>query len=223
MTVTIAAYRGWALYPYKTLVMANVIFLNGCSSSGKTTLALKLQQLLPEPYQHIALDQYRDGMPERVRGLNAPPGSEGAMGLNVVPVQHNGIWQTEIRFGQYGETVLRAMRRSVAIFAELGVPVIVDDLLFKPEYLADYANVLDPATTYFVRVHCDLDTVNAREDQRAGRFPGTATSHFEQVHAHGADYDLHVDTSLSTPRQAAEQIVARLADPPTAFAKMRAS
>ncbi|MGB1686483.1 MAG: phosphotransferase-like protein, partial [Pseudomonadales bacterium] len=34
-----------------------VIFLNGTSSAGKTTLALALQELLPEPYQHVALDQ----------------------------------------------------------------------------------------------------------------------------------------------------------------------
>ncbi|MFT7653948.1 MAG: chloramphenicol 3-O-phosphotransferase, partial [Candidatus Azotimanducaceae bacterium] len=33
--------------------MAHVILLNGCSSAGKTTLAVKLQQLLPEPYQYI--------------------------------------------------------------------------------------------------------------------------------------------------------------------------
>ena len=41
--------------------MGNIIFLNGCSSAGKTTLAIKLQQMLDEPYQHIALDQFRDG------------------------------------------------------------------------------------------------------------------------------------------------------------------
>ena len=52
--------------------MANVILLNGCSSAGKTTLALKLQQLLPEPYQHVALDQFRDGMPSQIRGFNSP-------------------------------------------------------------------------------------------------------------------------------------------------------
>ena len=46
--------------------MANVILLNGCSSAGKTTLALALQDVLTAPYQHIALDQFRDGMPGRL-------------------------------------------------------------------------------------------------------------------------------------------------------------
>ena len=82
--------------------MANVILLNGCSSSGKTTLAEMLQQLLPEPYQYVGLDQFRDGMPARVRGLNAPEGSEGARGLNVVPGRLQGAPVTEIHLGDFG-------------------------------------------------------------------------------------------------------------------------
>ena len=39
-----------------------ILFLNGTSSAGKTTLSRALQELLDEPYQHIALDQFRDGV-----------------------------------------------------------------------------------------------------------------------------------------------------------------
>ncbi len=88
-----------------------IIFLNGSSSAGKTTIAVMLQQLLDEPFQHIALDQFRDGMPGRFRGLNSPEGSPGARGLNVVPVDRNGEKVTEIRFGEVGEQILRGMRR----------------------------------------------------------------------------------------------------------------
>ena len=203
--------------------MGKVIFLNGCSSSGKTTLALKLQQLLPEPYQHIALDQFRDGMPSAVRGLNAPAGTPGASGLNVVPVQQEGEWVTQIQFGHHGEKILQGMRRSIAVFNQLGSNVIVDDLLFKPEYLLDYAKVLNPTRVWFIGVKCDLAVVNAREAKRPGRFPGTATSHFRQVHNHGVAYDLEVDTSAASPRIVAEQIIARLQSAPQAFASIRAS
>ena len=201
--------------------MANVILLNGCSSAGKTTLALKLQQLLDEPYQHIALDQFRDGMPSRVRGFNSPAGDPGAQGLNVVPELRSGTWVTKIEFGDYGERVLASMRRTIASLSQSGCSVIVDDLLFKREYLYDYVRVLQPESTWFVGVHCNLDIVHAREAKRPGRFPGTATSHFEQVHQHGIAYDLEVDTSQNSPRAVAEQIVARLANPPEAFARAR--
>ena len=44
--------------------------LNGTSSAGKTTLAKALQQKLNEPHLYVALDQYRDSLPDKYRGLN---------------------------------------------------------------------------------------------------------------------------------------------------------
>jgi chloramphenicol 3-O phosphotransferase len=196
-----------------------IIFLNGSSSAGKSTLAIMLQQMLDEPYQHIALDQFRDGMPGKYRGLNSPEGSPGELGLNVVPTQKEGQLVTEIRFGVLGERVLRGMRRAVAAFAREGNNVIVDDLLFKPEYLEDYMEAFDGLDAWLIGVRCSLDVVNEREAQRVGRFPGTATSHFHEVHAHGAGYDLEVDTGTGNPRDCAEQIIQRIQRPPKVLAK----
>ena len=197
--------------------MSNVILLNGCSSAGKTTLALALQNLLPTPYQHVALDQFRDGMPGRVRGLNSPLGDPGASGLNVVPGELNGEWVTHIQFGDYGERVLAAMRRTVATLSELGCNVIVDDLLLKRDYLEDYAAVLDPQKTWFIGVKCSIEVIGEREALRPGRFPGTAKAHFEQVHEHGIDYDLEVDTTAADPAEVAVEIAQRLLQPPFAL------
>ena len=201
--------------------MSNVILLNGCSSAGKTTLALALQNLLPEPYQHVALDQFRDGMPGRVRGLNSPPGDPGASGLNVVPGKLNGEWVTHIQFGDYGERVLAAMRRTVATLSEMGCNVIVDDLLFKRDYLEDYAAVLDPQKTWFIGVKCSVEVISEREALRPGRFPGTAIAHFEQVHEHGIDYDLEVDTTAADPAEIAVEIAQRLQQPPLALQSLK--
>ena len=201
--------------------MSNVILLNGCSSAGKTTLALALQNLLPAPYQHVALDQFRDGMPGRVRGLNSPLGDPGASGLNVVPGKLNGEWVTHIQFGDYGERVLAAMRRTVATLSELGCNVIVDDLLFKRDYLEDYAAVLDPQKTWFIGVKCSIEVISEREALRPGRFPGTAKAHFEQVHEHGIDYDLEVDTTAADPAEVALEIAQRLRQPPLALQSLK--
>ncbi|MGD8833001.1 MAG: AAA family ATPase [Pseudomonadales bacterium] len=198
-----------------------VIFLNGSSSAGKTTLAIMLQQLLDEPWQHIALDQFRDGMPGRYRGLNSPQGTPGESGLNIVPVEQDGERLTHIRFGAHGEQVLRGMRRAIAAFAGAGNNVIIDDLLFKPEYLEDYAIALNGIPAYLIGIRCSLDVVNERESHRTGRFPGTATSHFHEVHAHGADYDLEIDTSHTAPKACALRIIERLGEPPRALAALR--
>ena len=201
--------------------MSRIILLNGSSSAGKTTLALKLQQLLPEPWQHIALDQFRDGMPGRYRGFNSPSETPGASGLNIVPTLRDGEALTEIRFGSYGEQVLAGMRRAIAAFAMAGNNVIIDDLLFEPDYLQDYAEALHGIDAWFVGVRCSLDVVNELEARRVGRFPGTAKSHFEQVHAHGVAYDLEVDTSSESPRTCAEAIVRRLESAPVALQAAR--
>lgn len=200
-----------------------IIFLNGSSSAGKTTIAVTLQQLLEEPFQHIALDQFRDGMPGRFRGLNSPEGTPGARGLNVVPVERDGEKMTEIRFGEVGEQILRGMRRAISAFAAAGNNVIVDDLLFKPDYLHDYAKALADHDAWLIGVRCSLDVVNEREAQRPGRFPGTATSHFHQVHEHGAQYDLEVDTTTTTPRACAQLIIERLSSPPEALERLRSA
>lgn len=194
-----------------------LILLNGSSSAGKTTLAHKLQQLLDEPWQHIALDQFRDGMPGRFRGFNSPQGSPGASGLNIIPLDSEEGRLTHIQFGDYGERMLRGMRRAIACFALAGNNVIVDDLLFKQEYLLDYVDALQGLDTWFIGVRCSRDIVQEREARRPGRFPGTALSHYRQVHAHGAPYDLEVDTSATSPRACAEAIIARLDRPPEVF------
>lgn len=200
--------------------IGNVIFLNGSSSAGKTTLAITLQQLLDEPYQHIALDQFRDGMPGRFRGLNSPEGTPGSSGLNIVPQEKNGELLTHIRFGDHGERVLRGMRRAIAAFATSGNNVIIDDLLFRPHYLEDYARALRGIPAWLIGVRCELSVVNEREAARSGRFPGTATSHFYEVHSHAAGYDLEVDTSRSSPKSCALEIIERLKSPPSVLSAL---
>ena len=197
-----------------------IILLNGSSSAGKTTLAHMLQQILEAPHQHMALDQFRDGLPARHRGLNAPPGAPGAAGLNVVPTELDGRPVTQVRFGALGQRMLRGMRRAMAAFAHHGGNVIVDDLMLERAFLIDYLEALAGLAVTFVGVRCPLEVANAREAARPGRFPGTAASHFHLVHAH-CEYDVEVDTSTASPRRCAE-IVARAAEAPgRAFDRLR--
>lgn len=201
-----------------------IVLLNGSSSAGKTTLARALQLQRREPWFHLALDQFRDGMPPAYRGLNSPPGTPGARGLNVVPMAHQGRAVTRIEFGDVGRRMLRGMHLAIRAFADAGNNVVVDDLFLDDTTLDDYLHTLSRHWVLFVGVRAPLSVVNAREASRAGRFPGTATSHFEAVHAHG-DYDLEVDTSRVSAEQGARIISERLDEddsPPGAFCRLRA-
>ena len=188
-----------------------IILLNGSSSAGKTTLALALQQTFREPWQHIALDQFRDGMPGRFRGLNSPLGTPGAQGLNIVPRnltlndQETEQTVTHIQFGDTGRQILKGMRRAIAAFAEAGNNVIVDDILFERSFLQDYVQALGHLEVLLVAVRCPLEVVNEREKRRTGRFPGTALSHFHRIHDQ-VIYDIEVDTSIHSAHRCAERI-----------------
>ena len=199
------------------------ILLNGTSSAGKTTLAKALQQKLNEPHLYVALDQYRDSLPDKYRGLNSPPGTLGYDGLNVVPIElEDGRKITSVKFGDYGKKVLHGMRLSAAALVRNGLNIIIDDILLEPAFLEDYLEIFSDLNIYFIGLFCDLEEVEKREASRLGRFPGTAESQLEVCHAHGV-YDLSVDTSILSPEECATRIIARLdAGKPEAFQKLRA-
>ncbi len=205
------------------MVHGKIVFLNGTSSAGKTTLAHALQEVLVEPYIHVALDQFRDGLPARFRGLNAPLGSEGDRGLNVVPVVNGERVYTDVRFGETGKRVLRGMRRAIVALAAEGNNIIIDDIILHPEFLDDYVAVFAALPVYFIGVRCPADVINQREKVRPGRFPGTAMGHFEVCHAHGI-YDVEVDTSRLSPSECAQKVADFIKNcEPHAFAELTAA
>lgn len=202
-------------------MQGKIIFLNGTSSAGKTSLAYALQEALIEPWLHVALDQFRDGLPAKYRGLNSPPGSTGEAGLNVVPVMDAEKPFTAIRFGDQGRKMLLGMRRAIRALAEAGNNIIIDDIILAPEFLTDYLKVFEGFEVYFVGVHCPIEVISEREKARPGRFPGTAFGHMEVCHAHG-DYDVDVDTATLSPRQCAATVMDFLAGgKPGAFDRIR--
>lgn len=48
-----------------TMTIGTIIFLNGTSCSGKTSIAKAVQTLLPEPYLHVGLDYFEAMQPVR--------------------------------------------------------------------------------------------------------------------------------------------------------------
>lgn len=150
----------------------HVILLNGASSSGKSTLAHLLQQHLDEPYVYLAEDDFWAKFPQRGRA------SDEAF---------------EYRFRLY-----YGFLHCIAALAQCGNYVIVDTVADDRAALLKCARLLQETTVLFVGVHCALSVLEAREQARGDRTPGTARRQFERVHSHGR-YDVEVDTSQATP------------------------
>ncbi len=159
-----------------------VILLNGASSSGKSSIARQLLIDLDRPFFHMSVDMF------------------GAM--------RSQVRTRELDGDALADTLRRTragFHRAVAAMASAGNNVVMDHVLSEPWRLRDCLAVTIGIDVIFVGVHCPLDELRRREEQRGDRLPGTAAEQAGVVHAHGI-YDLEVDTG----RNATEVCSARI-------------
>ena len=155
-----------------------VIFLNGGSSAGKTTLGRALQSAMPGPWLLLGIDLLIWTLPPEM--INDPDG------LSI----HEGV----ITRGQLFWPLYRGFQHAVAALARSGVDVLIDDLTL--DGLVDqqrWNNALDGLDVCWVGVRCAPQIAAEREARRATRLPGIARHQAESVHA-GVHYDVEIDT-----------------------------
>jgi chloramphenicol 3-O phosphotransferase len=174
-----------------------VIVLNGGSSSGKSSLAVALQEALPEPWLRLSVDMLIEALPSRMSngGPGISFGDDGEVGLSAEFTRLEVAWM-----------------RGVAAMARAGAPVIVEDgFLSGPPAQERWRSALGQLPVFWVGVRCDAEVATKREQARGDRAPGMARRQAETVHQ-GIVYDLEVDTTHATPTQAAAVVAAAMRD-----------
>lgn len=204
--------------------VGTIIYLNGTSSAGKTTIARALQDTLPAPYLYIGLDDFSRTFPARyvaVQPLTEPIPPLAREGLAFRSARHADGLTLEITLGPAGRRYMRGFRQTIRALALAGNNVIVDDVFYDPAFLDECVAILAGLPVCFVGVACDLDEAARRERARGDRSEGQAAWQASRIHA-GADYDLTIDTTHTTPDDCAARIAALVANPPhpNAFARM---
>jgi chloramphenicol 3-O phosphotransferase len=179
-----------------------VIFLNGTSSAGKTTLARAIQDESPTPFVYWGLDTLFGMVPPKWGG-----GRDG-------PLSREGFWYDRsgdavvIRYGQVGRRLLRSACVAAAGFARRGDDLVIDEMLLSPDIMTDWKFALGGLRVLLVRVTCPLDVAEERERDR--RHPiGLARGHFRTVHQHEEPYDMTLDTTTDTPAALARAVLPR--------------
>ncbi|MEU0988397.1 AAA family ATPase [Streptomyces sp. NPDC005953] len=174
-----------------------VIFLNGTSSSGKSSIARELAAQLDDPCFHLPVDAFH--------AMRSSP----AIAPDRLPAVLKRTWM--------------GYHRAVAGMAAAGNTVIVDHVLSEPWRLWDCVGLFRPQDVVLVGVHCPLPELERREQARGDRPAGLAAHQFTRVHAHGL-YDLEVDTGSTTPAECARRIKDFLPErpTPTAFERLAA-
>ena len=200
----------------------SIIFLNGTSSAGKSSIAKVLQEIMDGYLIHTGIDHFIERLPRNFfvghDGIDPPP-AVGELWIS----EKGGGRLIEIRVGSVGYKVIAGIYQAVAGLARSGNDVIVDDVIYDPLVLKSAVVALHTCNVLFVGVRCPVDVAEQRERDRGDRMPGLVTAHIDLVHAHGI-YDLEVDTSVLTAMECAEQIKERLLNrpPPNAFQHLQA-
>jgi chloramphenicol 3-O phosphotransferase len=177
--------------------VTQVIVLNGGSSSGKTSIARALQEILPRPWLTFGVDVLIDALPGR--------GDDPRGGLVLEP---DGEVTVTPEFRALQDTWYQGL----AWMARHGARLILDEVLLtggagqrRLQAALDGLNVL------WAGVRCDPLVAAGREAGRGDRIPGMAASQAAAVHA-GVVYDVEVDTTGRSAVACARQVAASAAE-----------
>ena len=173
-----------------------ILFLNGTSSSGKTTLAKAFQAAWPDTVLYASVDSFRGMLPEHV------------------------LQDTEKRKAAF-RPVIDAFTQSLPMIAAGGFPVIVDYVVGRKTYMEKLVRALAGHRVYVIDIKCSRTELERRERLRGDRVIGAASWQLENAYWSGIR-DCEIDTEILSPEAGAEVLKTLLLSnaPPAAFTRL---
>lgn len=186
--------------------MGKIIFLNGPSSSGKSTLAKALQNDLQEPYLYFQMDQLIEMMPDKI---NDWTGGEAPLGFSWKKEEVEDHPVLELQMGPFAKKFANTMKSIGALLASQGYNIIIDVVAFGKSDIDEWRELLQDQEVLFVGVKTPLAVLVEREKSRGDRLLGGARGQYLRVHQ-GVDYDLEIDTHHQSLIENIQKIKAKL-------------
>ncbi len=178
--------------------MSKIIFLNGCGSSGKTSIAKAIQHTSSDLWLSFGVDTFIDMIPFEKQELY----------LKFIPGQNERGATMYARLEPEGIKLFSAMPKFAKMIADLKNNLIIDEALFDEEGLKSYAHHLKAHTVYYIGVFCNLETLQEREILRGDRCVGLSNDQIDRVHQGALNsYDFKIDTTAISPFEAARLIL----------------
>jgi len=163
-----------------------IIYLNGVTSSGKSSISEALRQNFQFDFYYLSDDLFEDHI------VNTP--DYGA----------DGYWE------KLAEAVFM-MYRTAVLFSNHGKTVVIDSMLLEsPAFTPHYQRILEifrDNPLKVVHVYCPLEICRQRNLLRGDRHKNQSQEQAE-IMAKNVRYDLQLDTSSLSPAQCAEKIIA---------------
>lgn len=163
-----------------------IIFLNGVTSTGKTSIVDAIQSISEEFYYVVANDLF---------------------------VQMIGDKYLQENYWKYESQAIYLMYHAAKLYSDMGKNIIIDgSLLETPELPQHYETVKEIFKTsplFMVEVYCPLEICRQRNIERGDRHENQS---FEQaeIMTKNVAYDCTVHTNEHTPEECAEYILKHL-------------
>lgn len=167
-----------------------IIFLNGASSAGKSTLARALQARAPLPFWHYSIDHLQAG--------------------GVLPRER--IEGGDFAWASLRQTFFEGFHRSITAFAEAGNHLLVEHIVEERAWMERLQRLLEPHDVFYVGLHCPLDELERRERARGDRRLGEARADLAVTHGL-CRYDFELSTTGPVADQAEAVLAAWAARP----------
>lgn len=163
-----------------------IIFLNGVTSAGKTSIVEALQDREDVFFYVVANDLFQEMVGERYLRDN---------------------------YWKYLSEVIIMMYHSAKLYSDMGKNVIIDGILvereeLKPHYLR-LLEILKDNPLDIVEVHCPLEVCRQRNIIRGDRYENQSQEQYEII-AKDIRYSARVDTSACSAHECADQIIREL-------------
>ena len=163
-----------------------ILFLNGVTSSGKTSIVEALQARKDVFFYVVANDLFQEMIGEEYLKEN---------------------------YWKYLGEVIIMMYHTAKLFSDMGKNVLIDGILVEREGVAPHyerlLSILKDNPLDVVEVYCPPEICRERNIARGDRYESQSD---EQAALMAPDirYSLRVDTSIHSPEECAEQIIRNL-------------
>lgn len=180
----------------------HVIFFNGPSSSGKSTLSHALQRNLDKPYLIWGLDTLIYAMPPKSNHWLGEGPSEGFYLDKEMFVQ----------VGPYGEEIIKTNHQVILTLLKSGHRLIIEEAAVGGKEVMDkWKSLLKNYNVLWIGIKPELEWLEANEIKRGDRPIGSAKAQAVAVHS-GTEYDLILNPSILSIDQMIDVIKSQISD-----------
>lgn len=163
-----------------------IIFLNGVTSSGKTSIVESLQNQEDIFFYVVANDLFQEMVGENYLRKN---------------------------YWKYLSEVIIMMYHTAKLYSDMGKNVLIDGILvereeIKPHY-SQLLEILKNNPLDIVEIYCPLDICRQRNIIRGNRYETQSQEQYDLM-AENIKYSAKVDTSIYSPEECAKKIIKEL-------------